>query len=333
MSTPSGQGHEGNHQGWEPTPAPIAPIPQQSGSGPGDRGRGSAASLMWAIATIVVAVVGGFLIYTAITADDGSGDGPGDAGADPAGQAPATVTVTQTAAPTGSDTLADPSAQGAPPAPTEAATAPTEGAAEPEPTTAAPTLSQEQREFLLGLARRDPDDPLAKGEVDAPVVIIEYADYRCPYCASWGREVQPALQDLIDDGTVRLEFRDRVLFGEDSEATALAARAAGEQGLFWEFHDAVFAAAPESGHPDMPREKLLGLAEEVGVPDLEQFEADLDSPELRAAMEADNAEAESIGVRSTPSFLVNTVALIGAQPEPAFRAAIAQELEKVQEGQ
>lgn len=260
---------------------------------------------MWAIATIVVALVGGFLIYTAMTQDEGPAE---------AGDGSATTGTQSTDTGT-----------------TDTETADT-GTTDTEKESAAPTLTDEQKEFLLGLARRDADDPLAKGDVDAPVVIIEYADYRCPFCASWGRDTQPALQDLIDDGTVRLEFRDRVLFGEESEATALAARAAGEQGMYWEYHDAVFAAAPDSGHPDMPREKLIGFAEEIGVPDLARFAEDLDSAELREAMQADMAEGESIGVRSTPTFLVNTVALVGAQPEQAFRAAVAQELAKVQEG-
>jgi len=279
---------------------------------------------MWAIATIVVALVGGFLIYTAMT----QGDGPADAGPAATGDA--------------SDDAGEPTTDAAEPTTDAAeattdATAPTTDPPSADPTTeaapettGAPTMSDEQRQFLLDLPRRETDDPLAKGDVDAPVVIIEYADYRCPFCASWGRDVQPALQDLIDDGTVRFEFRDRILFGEESEATALAARAAGEQGMYWEYHDAVFAAAPASGHPDMPREKLLGFAEGIGVPDLAKFEADLDSAELREAMEADGAEANSLGVRSTPTFLVNTVALVGAQPEQVFRQAVAQELAAVQ---
>lgn len=281
---------------------------------------------MWALATIVVALVGGFLVYTAMTQDD---DGPGSAG-------PATTQDAEeaTAAPTTEGpTTDDPTTEGAAGATGEDPTgvAPSAAEASEAQPTEQPTMSEAQRQFLLDLPRREADDPMAKGEVDAPVVIIEYADYRCPFCASWGRDVQPALQDLIDDGTVRLEFRDRILFGEESEATALAARAAGEQGMYWEFHDAVFAAAPDSGHPDMPREKLLGFAEEIGVPDLERFEADLDSAELRAAMEADMAEGDSLGVRSTPTFLVNTVALVGAQPEQVFRQAVAQELAAVQE--
>lgn len=278
---------------------------------------------MWALATIVVALVGGFLIYTAMTSDQE----PGDAG-------PPAAQETGDSA-TEHEPTQDAPTQDAPT--TDAATTDTAGSDAAQSTEASQddeaeaTMSDEQKEFLLDMPRRDADDPLAKGDVDAPVVIIEYADYRCPYCASWGRDVQPQLQDLVDDGTLRIEFRDRVLFGEDSEATALAARAAGEQGMYWEYHDAVYAAAPSSGHPDMPREKLVGLAEEIGVPDLEQFEADLDSSELRAAMQADNAEGESLGVRSTPTFLVNTVALVGAQPEQVFRQAIEQELAAVQE--
>ena len=107
---------------------------------------------------------------------------------------------------------------------------------------------------------------------------------------------------------------------------ALAARAAGEQGLFWEYHDAVYAAAPDSGHPDMPREKLLGFAEEIGVPDLAQFEQDMDSAELRELVRADGEEAASIGVNSTPTFLVNTTPVVGAQPAEVFRRIVDEEL-------
>lgn len=349
MSTPSGQGPQ------DQPSAPIAPIPQQPNQQSGQSGRpkSQAASIVWAIATIVVALVGGFLIYTAITQDDepveaGPAATQDDASQDDAGDAATDETADGAEGATGSDTtngsgdaatgdatgdaetgpVAQDAAEGAtgPDAEGEQATGQTTGQPTEQPGEQQ-TMSPEQRQYLLDLPRRDPDDPLAKGEVDAPVVIIEYADYRCPFCASWGREVQPALQDLIDDGTVRLEFRDRVLFGEDSEATALAARAAGEQGMFWEFHDAVFAAAPASGHPDMPREKLIGFAEEIGIPDLARFEEDLDSDELREALQADMAEADSLGIRSTPTFLVNATPLVGAQPEPVFRQVIAHELD------
>lgn len=285
---------------------------------------------MWAVATIVVALVAGFLIYTAMTMGDDS-DNTTTAGTGEQEQ-PVDADQQQDPGPTSDEGAA---ASGRDDSTAPETTAAAEQTARAEQTTPAeqteqPTMTEEQRQFLLDLPRREADDPLAKGEVDAPVVIIEYADYRCPFCASWAREVQPELQELIDQGTVRLEFRDRVLFGEQSEATALAARAAGEQGMYWEYHDAVFAAAPASGHPEMPREKLLGLAEQIGIPDMAKFTDDLDSPELRAAMAADQAEGDSLGVRSTPTFLVNTVALIGAQPADVFKQAIEQELAKTQ---
>lgn len=297
VSTPSGQVPPGD----ERPAAPIAPNPYAAYP----HGRRQTASIMWAIATIVVALVGGFLIYTAMTQGDDSGTAGPQSGQDSvsAGE----TTDAEDTAPEGTD----PSVRSAAP--------------EPEQQTA-PQMSEEQKQFLLALQRRDADDPMAMGAVDAPVVIIEYADYRCPFCAKWGRETMPQLQDLIDDGTVRLEFRDRVIFGEESELVALAARAAGEQGLYWEFHDAVYAAAPDSGHPDLPRETLIGFAEQIGVPDLAQFEQDLDSEELRAAVEADQAEAASMGITSTPTFLVNTTPVRGAQPAEVFRAIIEQEL-------
>lgn len=290
--------------GDEHPAAPIAPSPYSSypPSGP----QKQTASIMWAIATIVVALVGGFLIYTAITQEDteSAGQQSGqDATPEPAATAPGTE---DEAAPS------TPPATAAPPAETA------------QPT--AREMSEEQKQFLLDLARRDADDPMAMGEVDAPVVVIEYADYRCPFCAQWGREVQPELRDLVDDGTLRIEFRDRVIFGEESELVAVAARAAGEQGLYWQFHDAVYAAAPPSGHPDLPREMLIGFAEEIGVPDLAQFEEDLDSDELRQRIAADQAEATSLGINSTPTFLVNATPVQGAQPAQVFRQLIEREL-------
>lgn len=322
MSTPPGPDGQSD--------APVAPIPQQSG-----QPKSNSASIMWAVATIVVALVGGFLIYTAITHDSEPGGNPPAAGVDD-GAVTADDEAAGASEPAG-DSAGDEGEASAPrrgsdyAATDDAPSAAPTGESQPESAEeTAEGFTPEQEQFLLDLQRRDAEDPLAQGDVDAPVVIIEYADYRCPFCAVWGRDVQPDLQDLVDDGTVRIEFRDRVIFGEESQATALAARAAGEQGLFWEFHDAVYAAAPSSGHPDMPREKLLGFAEDVGVPDLEQFEQDMDSPELLALVQADGEEAASIGVSSTPTFLVNTTPVVGAQPAEVFRAIVEEELAAVE---
>lgn len=215
-----------------------------------------------------------------------------------------------------------------------AATAEGSAAATPDPT-ASPTLTEEQQQEVLDLIRaqprRDPDDPLAMGEVDAPVVLIEYADFRCHYCGQFSLETRPGLMSLVDDGTLRIEWRDFPVFQEESVDLAVAARAAGEQGLFWEYNDAVFTYQFVDGKKDFSAEPLAGLAQQVGVPDPEQFAADVAGEELRAAVQAEyQATMALLGQASTPQFLINDQYVGGAKPLADFEAVIAQELAKVQ---
>ncbi|UCR88825.1 DsbA family protein [Mycetocola spongiae] len=181
----------------------------------------------------------------------------------------------------------------------------------------------------INLARRIDGDTLAIGAVDAPVVMVEYADYRCPFCGVFSRESMPKLtQEFVDSGQLRVEWRDLPVFGEESVAAAVAARAAGLQGMFWEYHDALYAAAPERGHPDYPRTALVEFARGIGVPDLAKFEADLDNTELEDEVFADLAEGSGLGIYSTPSFAINNTPIVGAQPLEVFREAILDELKK-----
>lgn len=178
------------------------------------------------------------------------------------------------------------------------------------------------------IARRDPDDPFAIGAVDAPVVLVEWADFRCPFCAVFTNATLPVILDeYVDAGLVRYEFRDVAFFGDESTDAAVAARAAGEQGRFAEYLTALYAAAPEKGHPDMPREKLLAFATEAGVPDLARFEADLGREDLRKAVAQSTADAQRLGVSSVPFFVVGDQAMAGAQPIDAFRQFLDAQLE------
>lgn len=184
-------------------------------------------------------------------------------------------------------------------------------------------------EPAFDLARRIERDPLAMGDVDAPVVIVEYADFRCPFCALFARETLPTIIDeYVDTGLVRIEWRDMPVFGEESIIAAIAGRAAAEQGMFWEYVDAIYADSPERAHPDLPRERLIAYAEQIGIPDIPAFTAALDDPALREAIAADQQEGYSIGVTGTPTFLVNDSPLVGAQPIEAVRATIEQELQE-----
>ncbi|MBE0010999.1 MULTISPECIES: DsbA family protein [unclassified Arthrobacter] len=180
-----------------------------------------------------------------------------------------------------------------------------------------------QEDEVFDLSRRIADDPLALGAIDAPVVLVEYADYRCPFCGVFSRETLPALVDeYVASGELRIEWRDLPVFGAESHDAAVAGRAAGEQDKFWEFNEAVFAAAPERGHISLPREELIRIAEEVGVADLAAFTADLDSEALEQAVQADAEEAAALGATGTPLFLVNDIPISGAQPLEVFEQTI-----------
>lgn len=178
-----------------------------------------------------------------------------------------------------------------------------------------------QRPGELAVVRRDRADPMAMGDVDAPVVLVQWTDLRCPYCAVFSRTVLPVIEkEYVGTGKVRLEVHDVAFFGEQSERAAVAARAAADQGRYFEFTKAVYAEAPEKGHPDLPRDRLVYFARKAGVPDLARFTADLDRPDLLAAVQRATIDAQGLGVPSVPFFVTGSQALAGAQPVDTFRA-------------
>ncbi|MEU9299202.1 thioredoxin domain-containing protein [Streptomyces sp. NPDC048269] len=176
---------------------------------------------------------------------------------------------------------------------------------------------------LKALARREAGDKLAVGSADAPVVLIEYSDFKCGYCGKFARDTEPELiKRYVHDGTLRIEWRNFPIFGADSEAAAKAAWAAGQQDRFRQFHEAAYAdGAKEKGFGEA---RLLELAQQAGVPDLERFKKDMAGEQAAAALQKDQDEGYRIGVASTPSFLVNGRPIAGAQPIGAFTAAITQ---------
>ena len=206
----------------------------------------------------------------------------------------------------------------------------TQGAGEPQeqqpPAEEAPQDNEERDAFLLDLPRRVDGDPLAKGSLDAKIVMTEWADYRCPFCSVFTEDTLPLLQPLIDDGTLRIEFRDLAIFGDDSVNAAAGARAAGAQGLYWEFASALYVSLPNQGHPPVGNDEVTAIAQQVGVPDMDKFQADYLSPETRDAVASDSAEAQSFGISGTPAFLVGTEFISGAQPIEVFEQVIAQEI-------
>jgi protein-disulfide isomerase len=162
------------------------------------------------------------------------------------------------------------------------------------------------------------------GDPEAPVVLVMWEDFQCPFCAKFAQETEPVLVDrFVENGTLRLEWRDFPYFGEQSVLAARAARAAGEQGAFWEYHDAVYALGfpPNSGQ--LTDDVLIGLARDLDL-DVERFSATMQSQPVLDAVTADFQEGQQLGISGTPAFLLNGRPIMGAQPTDTFVAAIEQ---------
>ncbi|POX40401.1 disulfide bond formation protein DsbA [Streptomyces sp. Ru73] len=198
--------------------------------------------------------------------------------------------------------------------------------AEPEPAASVTDGDSQGRRQMYDdiaekTARREKGDALAVGRTDAPVVLVEYADYQCGFCGRFARETQPELiEKYVDKGILRIEFRNFTIYGEDSERAARASWAAGRQGKFWELHDALYAKSRKG--KALAEDKLTELARSSGVADIDRFRRDMKSDAAAEALGRDQAEGYDLGVQSTPSFLVNGEPIAGAQPTATFTRAI-----------
>ncbi|MDO5726293.1 MAG: thioredoxin domain-containing protein [Bowdeniella nasicola] len=184
------------------------------------------------------------------------------------------------------------------------------------------SLDPEILELVRAQVKRDPDDPFARGEVDAPVVMVEYSDFSCPFCAQFATQTMPELEPYIAEGTLRVEWRDLALFPEGQHSAA-AAHAAAQQGKFWEFHDLIFADHSGQGHPSYDVDAYVEFARQAGVSDLEAFRADVqDDTYLDDVRAATDTTMMSLGLRGTPAFIINDQVISGAQPLEVFIDAI-----------
>ena len=162
------------------------------------------------------------------------------------------------------------------------------------------------------------------GNQKAPVLIEEFADYQCAACGDFSRDIAPALiRKYVNAGVVRIAWRDLPENGKQSEAAAIAGRAAARQNKFWPFNRVVFALKPTEKNGKLTSEALRGAAKSAGL-DLAKYDADIKDPALRTAAEQDRAFADALGVPGPPAFLINGQAFNGAQPLAKFEKAIQQ---------
>ena len=133
------------------------------------------------------------------------------------------------------------------------------------------------------------------------------------------------MQRYVEEGTLRIEWHDFAYLGEESRTAAQAARAAQEQGKFWEYHDALYQNQRSINGGTFSNEKLVELAQELGL-DLESFESGLTSGRFEEVVQTDLREAQDAGIQGTPSFTINGQRLVGPQSLEAFEQAIEAEL-------
>ena len=165
------------------------------------------------------------------------------------------------------------------------------------------------------------DGTPARGPVDAPIVLIEYTDFQCPFCT----RVQPTLDALMKryDGQIRHVFKQLPLpMHAEAQLAGAASLCAQDQGKFWEYHDWLFA-----NQRTLSRDSMVAQAGELGM-DAEVFTGCIDKGAYLAVVRAEMAEANSFGITGTPGFLINGRVLTGAQPMEEFEAIIDSELER-----
>jgi protein-disulfide isomerase len=159
-----------------------------------------------------------------------------------------------------------------------------------------------------------------KGAADAPVSIVLFTDFQCPYCA----RIVPVLNDVLEKnkGKVKLVFKNFPLNTHQfARKAAAAALAAGKQGKFWELHDRLF-----QNYNRLNDQVLQEQAQQLGL-DMQKFEKDMNDPQIAQSINQDYQDGIKAGVRGTPTIFVNGALLKNTNLE-GFQAAIDKELEK-----
>jgi protein-disulfide isomerase len=186
----------------------------------------------------------------------------------------------------------------------------------------------QEMKMLMGLLSQASidDDPML-GDQNAPLTLIEFSDYQCPYCSRFSREIFPQIKEAyIKTGKVRYVFRDFPIEGIHPKAqkAAEAAQCSGEQDKYWEMHDLLFEKQKALEITD-----LKGYAAEIGL-EMTAFETCLDSGKYEKEIMIDLQAGQMAGVRGTPSFVLGKTTkdgviegrfIRGAQPYPEFKKA------------
>lgn len=184
-----------------------------------------------------------------------------------------------------------------------------------------------------------------KGDPNAKVTIVEFADYQCPYCGAvtglsadnpaipslkskdpnWQAYMPGILKDYVETGKAKLYYRDFAFLGAESNDAANAARCANDQNKFWEYHDKLFASQSGENQGAFSKDKLKGYALQLGL-NTAKFNECVDNSTHLSEVTADTTDGNSVGVTGTPSLFINGRMISGAQSYSVVKQAIEEAL-------
>lgn len=206
--------------------------------------------------------------------------------------------------------------------PLVAAPGPGSGTTPPEPTAPASAETASPMDAAVARTRH------FKGSLDAPVTIIEFGDFQCPFCGQFARETAPLIEETyVATGQVRFGYLHFAFLGSESLWAAEASECAAEQGAFWAYHDLLYQRQAGESRGAFSKENLKGFAQELGL-DTAAFDECVDSGRYTETVFSDTSFVESVGVLGTPAFLINGRLLTGALPFDRFAEAIDDALEE-----
>ena len=183
-----------------------------------------------------------------------------------------------------------------------------------------------------GIVNVSADDDASLGDPNAPITLIEFSDFQCPFCRKFMIDTLPQIKkEYIATGKVKLVYRDFPLsFHPGATPAAEGTECAREQDKFWEMHDVIFDEQEKqgSGTIQFTADDVKKWAGNIGL-DTTKFNQCLDSGKYKKEVEKDVADGVAAGVSGTPAIFINGKLVVGAQPFSAFKVVIDEELKKL----
>ena len=161
-----------------------------------------------------------------------------------------------------------------------------------------------------------------RGDPNAPVTMIEFGDFQCPFCGRYASDTNPQVEEqYVKTSKVRFGFVNFAFLGSESTWAAEAAECASDQNKYWEYHDKLYSSQGGENQGAFSKDNLKKFAQDLGL-DTQTFNNCLDTGKYTSLIQGDTQLSSSLGVQSTPTFVINGQTVVGAQPFSVFQQTI-----------